>query len=99
MRGAGCHVHVRHRANPNGGLAKSRFPRTVPTSQAVQSAYVDCRFERTEILGDGDCDMVFVAGATPARDSEDGSRSACRAAKIGRPPADSPITGAASVCL
>ena len=61
MRGAGCHVHVRHRANPNGGLAKSRFPRTVPTSQAVQSAYVDCRFERTEILGDDDCDMVFVA--------------------------------------
>ena len=24
----GAHVHVRHRANPNGALAKSRFPRT-----------------------------------------------------------------------
>lgn len=26
----GAHVHVRHRANPNGALAKSRFPRSVP---------------------------------------------------------------------
>ena len=39
-RGLGCatvgaHVHVRHRANPNGALAKSRFPRTVPASDAV----------------------------------------------------------------
>jgi len=32
---AGAHVHVRHRANPNGALAKSRFPRTVPASGAV----------------------------------------------------------------
>ena len=39
-RGLGCatvgaHVHVRHRANPNGALAKSRFPRTVPASDAM----------------------------------------------------------------
>jgi integrase/recombinase XerD len=64
-RGVGCtvlgaHVHVRHRANPNGALAKSRFARTVPTSQAVLSTYADYQFERTEILGDDDCDMVFV---------------------------------------
>jgi len=51
---------VRHRANPNGALAKSRFARTVPTSQAVLSTYADYQFERTEILGDDDCDMVFV---------------------------------------
>ena len=35
----GAHVHVRHRANPNGALAKSRFPRTVPASDAVLAAY------------------------------------------------------------
>jgi hypothetical protein len=46
---------------PVAGWPSRGFPRTVPTSQAVQSAYVDCRFERTEILGDDDCDMVFVA--------------------------------------
>jgi integrase/recombinase XerD len=56
----GAHLHVRHRANPNGALAKSRFPRTVPTSQTVLSAYADYQFERAEILGDDDCDMVFV---------------------------------------
>ena len=56
----GAHLHVRHRANPNGALAKSRFPRTVPTSLAVLSAYADYQFERAEILGDDDCDMVFV---------------------------------------
>lgn len=56
----GAHLHVRHRANPNGALAKSRFPRTVPASDAVLSAYADYQFERAEILGDDDCDMVFV---------------------------------------
>lgn len=56
----GAHVHVRHRANPNGALAKSRFPRTVPASDAVLSAYADYQFERSEILGDDDCDTVFV---------------------------------------
>lgn len=56
----GPHVHVRHRANPNGALAKSRFPRTVPASDAVLVAYADYQFERGEILGDDDADMVFV---------------------------------------
>ncbi len=56
----GAHVHVRHRANPNGALAKSRFPRTVPASDAVLSSYADYQHERAEILGEDDCDMVFV---------------------------------------
>ncbi|HLB77364.1 MAG TPA: tyrosine-type recombinase/integrase [Candidatus Dormibacteraeota bacterium] len=56
----GAHVHVRHRANPNGALAKSRFPRTVPASDAVLSSYAGYQHERAEIAGEDDCDMVFV---------------------------------------
>jgi site-specific recombinase XerD len=56
----GPHVHVRHRANPNGALAKSRFPRSVPAGEALLSAYADYQFERAELLGDDDSDMVFV---------------------------------------
>jgi integrase/recombinase XerD len=57
----GAHVHVRHRANPNGALARSRFPRTVPASDAVLAGYADYQHERAEILGEqDDCDMVFV---------------------------------------
>jgi integrase len=56
----GAHVHVRHRANPNGALAKSRFPRTVPASDAVLSSYAGYQHERAGILGEDDCDMVFV---------------------------------------
>jgi integrase len=56
----GAHVHVCHRANPNGALAKSRFPRTVPASEAILAAYADYQFERTGVLGDDDSDMVFV---------------------------------------
>jgi integrase/recombinase XerD len=56
----GAHIHVRHRANPNGALAKSRFPRTVPASDAVLASYVGCQHERAEILGEDACDMVFV---------------------------------------
>jgi integrase/recombinase XerD len=56
----GAHVHVRHRANPNGALAKSRFPRTVPASDAVLAGYGDYQHERAEILGEDGCDMVFV---------------------------------------
>jgi len=64
-RGLGCtvvgaHIHVRHRANPNGALAKSRFPRTVPVSDAVLASYAGCQHERAEILGEDACDMVFV---------------------------------------
>jgi len=56
----GARVHVRHRASPNGALAKSRFPRTVPASCAVLSSYAGYQHERAEILGGDDCDMVFV---------------------------------------
>ncbi|MGH9293516.1 MAG: tyrosine-type recombinase/integrase [Acidimicrobiales bacterium] len=56
----GAHLHVRHRQNPNGALAKSRFPRTVPASGALCSAYTDYFLERSGILGDDDNDMVFV---------------------------------------
>ena len=56
----GAHVHVRHRANPNGALAKSRFPRTVPASDAVLASYADYQHERAQILGEDDCDLVFV---------------------------------------
>jgi len=56
----GAHVHVRHRANPNGALAKSRFPRTVPASDAVLAAYGDYQFERTGLLGGDGSEMVLV---------------------------------------
>jgi integrase/recombinase XerD len=56
----GAHLHVRHRSNPNGALAKSRFPRTVPASDAACASYAEYGFERFEILGDDDNDMVLV---------------------------------------
>jgi len=64
-RGLGCtvvgaHVHVRHRANPNGALAKSRFPRTVPASDAVLSAYAGYQYERAGLAGEDGTDMVLV---------------------------------------
>jgi integrase len=64
-RGLGCavvgaHVHVRHRANPNGALAKSRFPRTVPASDAVLAAYADYQHERFGLVGEDSTEMVLV---------------------------------------
>ena len=56
----GAHVHVRHRANPNGALAKSRFPRTVPASDAVLASYADYQHERAGLAGDDGTDMVLV---------------------------------------
>lgn len=56
----GAHLHVRRRANPNGAFAKSRFPRVVPASQHVLSAYGDYRSERCEILGEDPSEMVMV---------------------------------------
>lgn len=58
----GAHVHVRRRANPNGALAKSPFPRTVPASDSVLHAYGDYQDERYQVLrGAGDAsDMVLV---------------------------------------
>lgn len=55
----GPHVHVRRRANPNGALVKSRFPRTVPASDAILATYADYCFERSEV-GDDEGDMVLV---------------------------------------
>ena len=64
-RGLGCatvgaHVHVRHRGNPNGALAKSRFPRTVPASEAVLASYADYQHERSGLAGDDGTDLVLV---------------------------------------
>lgn len=56
----GAHVHVRHRANPNGALAKSRFPRTVPASDAVLAGYADYQHERAGLVGEGGTEMVLV---------------------------------------
>jgi integrase/recombinase XerD len=56
----GAHVHVRHRANPNGALAKSRFPRTVPASDAVLASYADYQHERAALSGGDGTDLVLV---------------------------------------
>ncbi len=56
----GAHLHVRHRANPNGALAKSRFPRTVPASDAVLARYADYQHERDGLVGEQDSEMVLV---------------------------------------
>ena len=55
----GAHLHVRHRTNPNGALAKSRFPRTVPASDAILDSYADYQHERAERVGE-DSEMVLV---------------------------------------
>jgi integrase len=57
---AGAHVHVRHRANPNGALAKSRFPRTVPASGAVLASYADYQHERAGLGGGDGTEMAVV---------------------------------------
>ena len=56
----GAHVHVRHRANPNGALAKSRYPRNVPASDAVLAGYADYQHERAGLVGEHDTEMVLV---------------------------------------
>ena len=56
----GAHVHVRHRANPNGALAKSRFPRTVPASDAVLASYADYQHERAALAGEDGTEMTLV---------------------------------------
>ena len=56
----GAHIHVRHRANPNRALAKSRFPRSVPASDAVLSSYADYQHERAGLAGDDGTDLVLV---------------------------------------
>jgi integrase/recombinase XerD len=58
----GPHVHVRRRAgNANGALAKSRFPRSIPVTDAAVGLYADYAFDRYRRLGaDDDSLLVFV---------------------------------------
>jgi integrase/recombinase XerD len=56
----GPHLHVRRRMNPNGSLAKSRYPRHVPVTAALVDAYRDYQGERYDRLSEGQCDFVFV---------------------------------------
>ena len=56
----GPHIHVRRRANANGSLAKSRFPRSIPVTADVVDLYADYQFERSEIAEGDSSDFVFV---------------------------------------
>jgi integrase/recombinase XerD len=58
----GPHLHVRRREdNPNGALAKSRFPRSIPVPEQAISFYSDYAHERDLRLGATDLSpMVFV---------------------------------------
>jgi integrase/recombinase XerD len=55
----GPHVHVRRRANANGALAKSRYPRTIPVTDDVVGLYADYQYERCRLGAEGS-DLVFV---------------------------------------
>jgi integrase/recombinase XerD len=55
----GPHVHVRRRANANGFLAKSRYPRTIPITDDVVGLYADYQHERSRLRAEAS-DMVFV---------------------------------------
>jgi integrase/recombinase XerD len=55
----GPHVHVRRRANANGALAKSRYPRTIPVTDDVVGLYADYQYERCR-SGAAASNMVFV---------------------------------------
>ena len=55
----GPHVHVRRRANANGALAKSRYPRTIPVTDDVVGLYADYQHERSRLRAEAS-DMVFV---------------------------------------
>ncbi len=59
-RVAGPHVHVRRRANANGALAKSRFPRSIPVTEDVVELYADYVHERDRVPEAAGTDMVFV---------------------------------------
>jgi site-specific recombinase XerD len=56
----GPHVHIRRRANANGALAKSRFPRTIPVTDEVVRWYAAYQHERANVAGGDSCDFVFV---------------------------------------
>ncbi|MBT2508509.1 tyrosine-type recombinase/integrase [Streptomyces sp. ISL-98] len=58
---AGPHLHVRRRTdNPNGALAKSRRPRTVPVTAGLVALYTDYQYERDTAGPAADGEMVFV---------------------------------------
>jgi hypothetical protein len=40
-----ANVHVRRRANPNGALAKSRYPRWIPVTEPVVELHADYQHE------------------------------------------------------
>lgn len=57
----GPHVHVRRRReNANGALAKSRFPRAIPVTARLVTAYAEYAHERDGVAAAAGCDMVFV---------------------------------------
>jgi len=56
----GPHLHVRRRMNPNGSLAKSRYPRHVPVTAALVEAYREYQGERYDRIPEAQCDFVFV---------------------------------------
>lgn len=56
----GPHIHVRRRANTNGSLAKSRYPRSIPVTTELVDIYADYQFERSAIPQGDDSDFVFV---------------------------------------
>jgi integrase len=57
----GPHVHVRRRReNANGALAKSRFPRAIPVTTRLVTAYAEYSHERDCVAVAAGCDMVFV---------------------------------------
>lgn len=58
----GPHLHVRRRTdNPNGALAKSRFPRSIPVPEQAVALYADYAHERHQRLGEQDrSPLVFV---------------------------------------
>jgi len=62
----GPHIHVRRRANVNGALAKSRYPRTVPVPDDVVDLYADYQHERGRSGADAS-DMVFVTSIASLR--------------------------------
>lgn len=56
----GPHFHVRRRMNANGALAKSRFPRALPVTEELVSAYADYCFDRDSVSEAAENDHVFV---------------------------------------
>ncbi len=90
----GAHLHVRRRANPNGALAKSRCPRSVPVTEPLVRLYADYQHERDQIIGAASSnDMVFVnlyaapLGQALKYSAAKGAfdRAACRAGVRARP--------------